>query len=80
MVLQLNPLMPANCFICAAEPLAPEFAIIKTEFVSILSFGIIFVADEISFIISLATRSVHLDQTSTTLLYFSPLVIKPSEY
>ena len=24
--------------------------------------------------------SVHLDQISTTLLYFSPLVIKPSEY
>ena len=24
--------------------------------------------------------SVHLDHTSTTLLYFSPLVIKPSEY
>ena len=78
--LAINPLMPANCFICAAEPLAPEFAIIKTEFVSILSFGIIFVADEISFIISLATKSVHLDQTSTTLLYFSPLVINPSEY
>ena len=78
--LAINPLMPANCFICAAEPLAPEFAIIKTEFVSILSFGIIFVADEISFIISLATKSVHFDQTSTTLLYFSPLVINPSEY
>ena len=76
----IRPLMPANCFICAAEPLAPEFAIIKTEFVSILSFGITFVADEISFIISLATKSVHLDQTSTTLLYFSPLVIKPSAY
>jgi hypothetical protein len=24
--------------------------------------------------------SVHFDQTSTTLLYFSPLVIRPSEY
>ena len=35
---------------------------------------------EISFIISPATLSVHLDQASTTLLYFSPLVIRPSEY
>ena len=76
----IKPLIPANCFICAAEPLAPEFAIKKTEFVSILSFGIIFVAEEISFIISLATKSVHLDHISITLLYFSPLVIKPSEY
>ena len=35
---------------------------------------------EIFFIISLAILSVHLDHWSTTLLYFSPLVIKPSEY
>src|SRR3546814_5728726 len=31
-------------------------------------------------IISSATRSVQVDQTSTTLLYFSPLVIRPSRY
>ena len=34
----------------------------------------------ISFIISSATRSVHCAQASTTLLYFSPLVIRPSAY
>ena len=34
----INPLIPANCFICAAEPLAPESAIMKTEFVSIRPF------------------------------------------
>ena len=32
------------------------------------------------FIISSATRSVHLAQASTTLLYFSPWVIRPSLY
>jgi hypothetical protein len=35
---------------------------------------------EMTFIISSATRSVHCDQTSTTLLYFSPCVIRPSRY
>src|SRR4029450_5907721 len=35
---------------------------------------------EIRFIISLATRSVHSVQVSTTLLYFSPRVIRPSLY
>ena len=34
----------------------------------------------ISAIISAATRSVHLAQVSTTLLYFSPWVIRPSRY
>ena len=38
----------------------------------------VFSVAEIPFIISPATLSVHLDQASTTLLYFSPLVIKPS--
>ena len=38
------------------------------------------VVEEIFFIISAATRSVHFDQASTTLLYFSPLVINPSAY
>ena len=33
-----------------------------------------------TFIISSATRSVQFDQTSTTLLYFSPWVIRPSRY
>ena len=35
--LAINPLMPANCFIWACDPLAPESAIIYTELVSILS-------------------------------------------
>jgi hypothetical protein len=34
----------------------------------------------ISFIISSATSSVQRDQASTTLLYFSPWVIRPSRY
>ena len=76
--LAIKPLIPANCFICAAEPLAPLSAIINTEFILRPSF-VISVAD-ILFIISAATLSVHLDQASTTLLYFSPLVINPSEY
>ena len=76
----IRPLIPANCFICAADPLAPELDIMKTELVSILPLGMILVASESSLIISFATKSVHFDHTSTTLLYFSPLVIKPSEY
>ena len=39
-----------------------------------------FSAVETSAIISSATRSVALAQASTTLLYFSPLVIRPSAY
>ena len=35
---------------------------------------------EISAIIASATLSVHFDQASTTLLYFSPWVIRPSRY
>ena len=74
----IKPLIPANCFIWAAEPLAPLSAIINTEFIFNPS-GVFSVA-EMPFIISPATRSVHLDHASTTLLYFSPLVINPSEY
>ena len=36
--------------------------------------------EEMRFIISLATSSVHSVQVSTTLLYFSPRVIRPSLY
>ena len=53
-------------------------AIINTEF--IFSPSEVFSVAEIPFIISPATLSVHFDQASTTLLYFSPLVIKPSAY
>ena len=42
-------------------------------------FGV-FLVEEISFIISLAISSVAFDQASTTLLYFSPWVIRPSLY
>ena len=40
----------------------------------------IFLTAEISFIIASAISSVHFDQASTTLLYFSPWVIRPSLY
>ena len=76
--LAISPLIPASCFICAAEPLAPLSAIIKTELIFIPSLDIS--VAEILFIISEATLSVHLDQASITLLYFSPLVINPSAY
>ena len=39
-----------------------------------------FLTDEISFIIASAIASVHFDQASTTLLYFSPCVMRPSLY
>ena len=77
----IKPRIPANCFIWAAEPLAPESAIINTEFKLLVLLSKLFlVGEEIFFIISIATKSVHLDQASTTLLYFSPLVINPSAY
>ena len=71
----IKPRIPANCLICAADPRAPECAIIQTELI-----GSPFLAVEIPFIISSATRSEQRDHTSTTLLYFSPCVIKPSKY
>ena len=76
--LAINPLIPANCFIWAADPLAPLSAIINTEF--ILSPSSVISVAEILFIISDATLSVHFDHASITLLYFSPLVINPSAY
>src|SRR3569833_238237 len=39
-----------------------------------------FLDDEISFIIASSMVSVHFDQASTTLLYFSPCVMRPSLY
>ncbi len=71
----IRPLIPASCFIWAADPRAPESAIINTEFIFFSS-----ETEDISPIISSATWSVHSDQTSTTLLYFSPWVIRPSRY
>ena len=78
--LAIRPRMPPSCFICACEPRAPELAIIQIELISFSRpFASSFLV-EISAIISSATRSVALSQASTTLLYFSPLVIRPSAY
>src|SRR6202007_2802991 len=63
------------CLICAAEPRAPESDIIHTELT-----GSPGPDCRIIFSISSATLSVQRDQTSTTLLYFSPCVIRPSWY
>ena len=49
----IRPLIPANCFICAADPLAPLSAIINTEF--IFKPSVVFSVAEIPFIISDAT-------------------------
>ena len=50
----IKPRMPARCFICAAEPRAPESAIMKTELT-----GVAGSCEEMPFIISSATRSVQ---------------------
>ena len=71
----IRPRMPASCLICAAEPRAPELAIIQTGLIGSPFFGV-----RMAFIISSATFSVQFDQTSTTLLYFSPWVMRPSRY
>ena len=71
--LAIRPRMPASCLICAAEPRAPESDIIHTELT-----GSPGPAERIILSISSATLSVQRDQTSTTLLYFSPWVISPS--
>ena len=73
--LAMRPRMPANCRIWATEPRAPEWAIMYTEFT-----GRPGAVAEIPSIISSATWSVQWDQASTTLLYFSPRVIRPSRY
>jgi hypothetical protein len=71
--LAIRPRIPASCLICAAEPRAPESDIIHTEFT-----GSPGAAERIILSISSATLSVQRDHTSTTLLYFSPWVIRPS--
>ena len=73
--LVMRPRMPASCFICVVDPRAPECAIIHTELTGLPGSGV-----EMPFIISSATRSEQRDQASTTLLYFSPEVIRPSWY
>ena len=79
--LDIKPLIPANCLICAGEPLAPESAYMKTllnegVMVSLPSLSISTLSPKAP-IIELATFSFVLDQISMILLYFSPLVSKP---
>ena len=80
----IKPLMPASCLICAAEPLAPESAIMKIELKDGCSISFPSESFLISFpslfIIALATWSFVFDQISTTLLYLSPLVTSPAWY
>ena len=81
--LAINPRIPASCLIWAAEPLAPESAIIKIELKEVWvccfpDWSITSSLPNFS-IIALAIRSFVLDQISTTLLYLSPWVRSPEE-
>lgn len=78
--LAIRPRIPPSCFVCACEPRAPELAIMKTELMSGFSPSISTRGCAISPIMASAIRSVALAQASTTLLYFSPRVIRPSAY
>ncbi len=78
--LAIRPRMPASWRIWSCEPRAPEFAIMKIELIwASPPFGF-FLTAEISAIMSSEIFLVHFDQASTTLLYFSPWVIRPSLY
>ena len=69
--LAINPRIPASCFICCAEPRAPELAIMAIELNEVwrpVSGSTEVSIAEISFIISSATLSVHCAHASTTLL------------
>src|SRR5262249_43117802 len=76
-VSELVPRDRGGCTFAAevGAPRAPECAIIHTELTGRPGLGV-----EMPFIISSATRSEQRDQASTTLLYFSPEVIRPSWY
>ena len=78
--LAIRPRMAASCFIWAGEPRAPEWLIMKIEFTGLSRPFSSFCTEEMRFIISPASRSEHFAQASTTLLYFSPWVIRPSWY
>ena len=71
--LVISPRMPASCLIWAVEPRAPESAIIHTELTGSPGFTAL-----MDFIISSATFSLQAVQASTSLLYFSRWVIRPS--
>src|SRR5882724_9215744 len=78
--LAIRPRMPPSWRIWSCEPRAPEFDIMKIELIwASPPLGFILTA-EISVIMSSEMRLVHFDQASTTLLYFSPWVIRPSLY
>ena len=65
----ISPLIPANCLICALEPLAPESAIMNIGLnLSILSIS------------ALATSSVVLVQVAITLSYLSSSDMNPLLY
>ena len=70
--LAIRPRIPANCLICAAEPRAPESAMMKMEFME--SSSTVFPALSLTTllpmprIIARATCSLVRDQMSTTLL------------
>ena len=79
--LDIKPLIPESCLICAGDPLAPESAYIYTELNDDCSTsfpsGVLAVSVLIFSIIAFATCSLALDQISITLLYLSPLVTRP---
>ncbi len=73
--------MPASWRICFSEPRAPECAIMYTELTCLVRPVTLSICTaEMRSIISLAIWSVHFDQASTTLLYFSSWVMRPSLY
>ncbi len=88
----ISPRMPASWRIWSLLPRAPESAIMKTGLNPSIRMGrpslskrglpssSISGAFFMASIISLATSSVALAQMSTTLLYFSPWVMRPSVY
>ena len=76
-----SPLIPANCLICAGDPLEPESAYIKTELneserARVPSASLTSSLEMLS-IIDFAIISFALVHISIALLYFSPLVTKP---
>ena len=76
-----KPLIPANCLICAGDPLEPESAYMNTELkesdIILLPSAVSVSSCEILSIIDLAIISFALVHMSIALLYFSPLVTRP---
>ena len=73
--LAIKPLMPANCLICAAEPRAPESAIIKTENLRELSIRFITIEDKLAELISKQSRLIVLSLTD---IYNATMIRFPS--